>query len=148
MFGTFICKKCNHKITIDFSSPKMNSCFCSNCGVKFSNSHYIDSFYDKFLNLERALHDLQFCCLSSGKSDPVYNSDIENLNELYINSSKEVRQVLSGIIDINFLMIFDAVKDEDLETLREYQSKLRMIWSEKINLKQDNMKKFLEVSED
>lgn len=143
MFATFVCKHCNQKITIDFSKLNSIPSHCNGCGSNFSNSHYIASFADKFLSLQRALHDLEFCSLSSSGPNLVYKSDMEALNDLYTHSTKEVQKLLTSILDKNFLMVYHDAKNEDLEALNQYLSKLNSLFEEKINLRNDIVEKLL-----
>lgn len=144
LFATFVCKNCNHKIIIDFTKLNNIPNSCPKCGTQFSNSHYITSFAEKFLNLQRALLDLEFLGLSSGEPNIVFKSDLKMLNELYAHSSEEVRKLLTDILDKNYLMVYHAAKDEDLKTLKEYHSKLKNLHIEKVNFENEELKKLLD----
>lgn len=148
MFATFLCKNCKAKIIIDFSNPNNIPNSCSKCGSKFSNIHYITSFADTFFNLQRALFNLEFYGLTSGKTNVVYNSDIESLEELFLHSSPKVKDLLSQIIDINFLIIHQAAKNEDLKELEEYISNLRALFEKKVKLKNEKAERLLGLKKD
>lgn len=146
MFATFICKNCNTKLMVDFSKLDTSLNSCTKCKVTFVNSHYIDLFAEKFTSLQRALSNLEFCGLSSGNSDLfnlVYESDMETLDELYKHSSTEVKKLLSRILDINFLMVFHAAKDENLDALTDYIDRLEAILDSRNKFENDKFKNIL-----
>jgi len=147
MFATFRCQNCNNKIVVDFSKPNNIPSSCSKCGSKFSNSHYISSFADKFLSLQRALYDLEFCGLTSSKPDIVYDTDLKTLDNLYFHSSVEVKKLLTRILDLNFLMIYHDAKDENIEALKRYIYVLEVLHGEKVDSKYNKVVKLLKPSD-
>jgi len=137
MFATFICENCNNKIIVDFNNSKLAPKHCPNCNIEFSSYEYISDFPDKFSYLERALHDLKFCGLSSGQSDYIYENDLEKLNKLYIHSSQEVKEVIAHILDLNFLIILNS----DIESMKKFKNDLSAIFKKKIADDNDKLSK-------
>lgn len=139
MFATFKCNFCGKKVTSDFSKANDFPNNCPKCNSPFSNPHYIPDFGEKVYNFQRALGNLTFCGLSDESPDIVFESDLDSLENLHIHSSSEVKKILTRILDLNFLIIYHDAKDENIEKLNNYISKLELIHKNKTNIKNKNI---------
>lgn len=143
MYISFKCKKCNNKFNIVDSQINDIPEVCPSCNSIISNSQYISSFFENYLVLERGLDTLDICGITSGKPDEIYSSDVNNLSEIYNHSSKEVKDLLSKILSINFLMIYHSVKDENLKKLKEYKDTLLLLWRN--DMRDEDLRKILGI---
>lgn len=130
MFGTFICKKCRHELTLNFDNPHLVPMVCTNCSHRFEGYNYLFDFVSKTSNVDVRLNDLEFLSLTKYISNDRYDPMVKEFHTIYAKSSSNTKDLLKAILEINYLIVEQATIRQDSEILSTYSKKLANVVKE------------------
>ncbi|MPL96607.1 hypothetical protein SDC9_42789 [bioreactor metagenome] len=145
MFIELKCKNCNKRFDINFDNKEVEVNKCPKCGALLSSYeserlwHLAETYYSD----TKSLNSVSVAGIHEAQKSIVISSDIDSLNELYNISNPDVRQRMTSLFDLFYLLMFHDSKDKKIKELDNTIKEVRTLWEKRINAKEKIAKELL-----